>query len=114
MQVTARQATRLDAISGHFDPWLLGIACALACLGVVMVGSAAVAGAGMDVGPWYFLTRHVIFLAVGLVLAGLLMRTELKFIEQRSQLLLLGCFALLLLVFVPGIGHTVNGARRWL
>ncbi|MES2858891.1 MAG: putative lipid II flippase FtsW [Pseudomonadota bacterium] len=109
-----RQATRLDAIGGRFDPWLLGCTIALACLGVIMVGSAAVAGAGMDVGPWYFLTRHVMFLAGGLVLAGLLMRTELKHIEQRNQLLLLGCFALLLLVFVPGIGHTVNGARRWL
>ncbi len=109
-----RQATRLDAIGGRFDPWLLGCSIALACLGVVMVGSAAVAGAGMDVGPWYFLTRHVMFLAAGLVLAGLLMRSELKFIEQRNQLLLLGCFALLLLVFVPGIGRTVNGAQRWI
>ena len=39
MNDTARQATRLDAIGGRFDPWLLGIACTLACLGVVMVGS---------------------------------------------------------------------------
>ena len=109
-----RQATRVDDIGGRFDPWLLGCSIALACLGVVMVGSAAVAGAGMDVGPWYFLTRHLLFLAGGLVLAGLLMRTELKFIEQRNQLLLLACVVLLMLVFVPGIGHTVNGARRWI
>jgi cell division protein FtsW len=109
-----RQATRVDDIGGRFDPWLLGVAIALACFGVVMVGSAAVAGAGMDVGPWYFLTRHAMFLAVGLVLAAIAMRTELKFIEQHSQLLLLACFALLLLVFVPGIGSSVNGARRWI
>ena len=109
-----RQATRVDDIAGRFDPWLLGISIGLACLGVVMVGSAAVAGAGMDVGPWYFLTRHVVFLCVGIVLAAIIMRTELKLVEQHSQLLLLACFALLLLVFVPGIGHTVNGARRWL
>ena len=111
---SSRQATRVDDIDGRFDPWLLGCAILLACLGVVMVGSAAVAGAGMDVGPWYFLTRHVMFLAGGLVLAGILMRTELKFIEQRSQLLLLACFVLLLMVFVPGIGSSVNGARRWI
>ncbi|HPM57679.1 MAG TPA: hypothetical protein PK227_11150, partial [Thermomonas sp.] len=80
---TPRQATRVDDIRGRFDPWLLGVAIALACTGVVMVGSAAVAGAGMDVGPWYFLTRHVLFLAVGLVLAAIAMRTELKTIEQR-------------------------------
>lgn len=109
-----RQATRVDDIGGRFDPWLLGVAIALGCTGVVMVGSAAVAGAGMDVGPWYFLTRHVMFLAVGVVLAAIAMRTELKTIEQYSQLLLLGCFVLLLLVYVPVLGSTVNGARRWI
>jgi cell division protein FtsW len=109
-----RQATRVDDIGGRFDPWLLGTSIALACLGVVMVGSAAVAGAGMDVGPWYFLSRHVVFLVVGIGLAAALMRTELKTIEQHSRFLLLACFVLLLLVFAPGIGHSVNGARRWL
>jgi cell division protein FtsW len=111
---TPRQATRVDEIGGHFDPWLLGCGIVLACLGVVMVGSAAVAGAGMDVGPWYFLTRHLMFLAGGMLLAAIAMRMELKFVEQHSQWLLLACVVLLLLVFVPGIGKTVNGARRWL
>lgn len=112
---TTRQATRLDAIGGHFDPWLLGISCALACLGVVMVGSASIGVAdGHDVGAFYFLGRHVVFLAIGLVMALWLMRTELKTIEQHNQWLLLVCFLLLIAVFVPGIGKSVNGARRWL
>lgn len=112
---TASQATRLDAIGGRFDAWLLGIACALASLGVVMVGSASIGIAdGLDVGPFYFLTRHVVFLAGGIVLAAWLMRTELKLVEQHNQWLLLVCFVLLLLVFAPGIGRSVNGARRWL
>ena len=111
MTDSARQATRLDAIGGRFDPWLAGLAIALACLGVVMVGSSSIAQAA---DPFYYLTRHVVFLGAGTVLALWLMRTELKAIEQRSQWLMLGCFVLLLLVFVPGIGHTVNGARRWL
>ena len=115
MQDTARQATRLDAISGHFDPWLLGIACALACLGVVMVGSSAIAvGEAHDVGPFYYLTRHLVFLAGGVALAAWLMRSELKTIEQHNQWLLLVCVVLLLLVFVPGIGRSVNGAQRWI
>ena len=115
MTDTARQATRLDEIGGHFDPWLLGIACTLACLGVVMVGSSSIAIAeGLNVGPFYFLTRHIVFLAGGVGLAVWLMRTELKTVEQHSQWLLLLCFVLLLAVFVPGIGRSVNGARRWL
>jgi cell division protein FtsW len=115
MSESARQATRLDAIGGHFDPWLLGISCALACLGVVMVGSASIGVAdGHGVSPFYFLTRHVVFLAIGLVMALWVMRTELKTVEQHSQWLLLVCFVLLIAVFVPGIGRSVNGARRWL
>ncbi|MFN3703209.1 putative lipid II flippase FtsW [Thermomonas sp.] len=108
------QATRLDEIGGRFDPWLLGASIALACLGVVMVGSAAIAGGGTDAGPWYFLSRHIVFLLVGLGLAAIMMRTDLKTLEKHSQWLLLGCVVLLLLVFVPGIGKTVNGARRWI
>lgn len=110
-----RQATRLDAIEGRFDPWLLGAAIALASIGVVMVGSSSIAiGEGLGVGPMYFLTHHVVYLALGLVMAIWLMRVELKWIEQYDRLLLLGCFVLLLLVFVPGIGDSVNGAQRWL
>ena len=115
MDAVARQATRYDAIQGRFDPWLLGIALALVCLGVVMVGSASVAIAE-DEGssPYYYLIRHAVFISGGLVLATWIARTELKTVEQHSWWLLLACFVLLLLVFVPGIGRTVNGARRWL
>jgi len=112
---SAHQATRLDAIRGRFDPWLLGVSIALACFGLVMVASSSISiGEGLGVGPFYFLTRHVMFLAIGIGFAVWLMRTELKSIEHYGQWLLLACFVLLLLVFVPGIGHRVNGARRWL
>ncbi|TWI14184.1 putative lipid II flippase FtsW [Aerolutibacter ruishenii] len=115
MDTAARQATRFDAIQGRFDPWLLGIALALVCLGVVMVGSASVAIAE-DEGnsPYYYLLRHSVFIGGGLVLAAWIARTDLKTVEQHSWWLLLACFVLLLLVFLPGIGRTVNGARRWL
>ena len=110
-----QQATRLDALPGRYDPWLLGASIALACIGVVMVASSSIAiGEGLDVGPYYFLAKHLMFLVVGAGVAGLLMRTELKSIEQQDRLMLVLCFVLLILVFVPGIGKTVNGAKRWL
>ncbi|SKA19647.1 putative lipid II flippase FtsW [Novilysobacter spongiicola] len=115
MSESVRQATRLDAITGRFDPWVLGVAGVLACLGVVMVGSSSIAIAiDYDLGPFHYLVRHVLFLVGGIGLAIWLMRTDLKTIEQHSQWLLLGCFGLLVAVFVPGIGHEVNGARRWI
>lgn len=112
---TSRQATRLDAIQGRFDPWLLGATIALACLGVIMVASSSIAIAENDgVGPFYYLIRHAVFLAAGCGLAIWAMRTELKSVEQKNQWLLLLCFVLLLAVFVPGIGKSVNGAKRWI
>ncbi len=111
MNDLSRQATRLEAIGGHFDKWLLGAIIALTGLGVVMVASSSIA---LMSSPFYYLNRHLIFLAIGIVLAGIAMRTELKSIEQYNQVLLLGCFALLVVVFVPGLGSSVNGARRWI
>lgn len=110
-----RQATRIDDIHGRFDPWIIGAALALVALGVVMVGSSSIAiGEDHGVGAFHFLTRHLMFLGVGVVLCVLMARVELKTIEEYNQLLLLGCFVLLLLVFIPGLGHTVNGAQRWI
>ncbi|MCD9027053.1 putative lipid II flippase FtsW [Luteimonas sp. BDR2-5] len=110
-----RQATRLDDIHGRFDPWLVGVAIAIATLGIVMVASSSIAiGEDMGVGRYYFLSRHLVFLAAGIVLAALVMRTELRTIEKYDRLALVACVALLLLVFVPGLGRTVNGAHRWI
>ncbi|WP_093287872.1 putative lipid II flippase FtsW [Pseudoxanthomonas sp. CF125] len=106
-----RQATRLEAIGGRYDPWLLGVTLALTALGVVMVASSSIA---MDSNPFYYLTRHLVFLGLGIGLAYVAMRTELKTVEHYNQWLLLACFVLLLLVYVPGLGSSVNGARRWI
>src|SRR5687767_8915706 len=110
----ANQALRFDELEGRFDSWLLCIALALAGLGVVMVASSSMPYAMSNgAGPFHYLIRHLVFLALGIGMASVLMRTEMKRVEQYSQFLLLLCFGLLLAVFVPGIGKTVNGARRW-
>lgn len=106
-----RQATRLDAITGRFDPWLLGLIGALLCLGIVMVGSSAVA---QHTSPTYYLGKHVLFVTAGLVAAAVVMRMELKTIERYAQWLPIVGLVLLLLVAIPGLGVTVKGARRWI
>lgn len=114
-QDNSRQATRLDAIPGRFDPMLLLITLALMSLGVVMVASSSIAIAeGLDVGPFYFLTRHLVFLALGIGLAWALMQVELKTVEKYSHVMLALSLALLVVVFLPGIGKSVNGAQRWI
>src|SRR5690606_36913545 len=111
---STRQATRLDAIDGRYDGWLIAIAAAIAAFGVIMVASSSIAVAvNHREGPFYYLGRHVVFLAVGIALCVAVMRTDLKLVEKYPQALLGACVLMLMLVFVPGLGHTVNGARRW-
>ena len=111
----SNQAQKLEAITGRYDPVLATIAIAIASIGVVMVGSSSIAVAdGQGLGPFYFLIRHVVFLLGGIALASALMRTELKWLDQRSHLMLILCFVLLAAVFIPGVGRTINGAKRWI
>ena len=51
---------------------------------------------------------------LGLALAGVAMRVELKLLEKYSVPLLLAALLMLLAVFVPHFGMRINGARRWL
>jgi len=111
MSELSSQATRMEAIGGAYDRWLLGAALVLATIGVIMVASASVALAG---DPTYYLKRHLMHLAIGVVLAGAVMRMELRQVEQYSQWLLVACFVLLFMVMLPGLGHSVNGAQRWI
>jgi cell division protein FtsW len=90
----------------------------LAVLGAVMVFSAtsvtAVASARFGNDTAYFFKRQVIFLVLGASLSVLLTRIDYDFYRRRIWLILAATFMLLLLVFVPGVRHTANGASRWI
>jgi cell division protein FtsW len=110
-----QQALRLDEIEGRYDRPLALATLVLAAFGMVMVASSSVAVAeSHGVGPLHYVTRHAVFLCAGAMLALLLARTELKHVDRYGRLLLLAGFVLLTLVFVPGLGVSVNGARRWI
>lgn len=109
------QARRHVEAKGRYDLGLIIAAVALACLGIVMVASSSVAiAAGQKIGEFYYLKRHLVFVAMGLVLAIAAAKLELHWLQRNASWLLLLGVALLLLVFVPGIGARINGARRWL
>jgi cell division protein FtsW len=81
-----------------------------------MVASSSIAVAdGHHIGEFYYLERHVTFLALGAAIAlWIALRVELNTLERCSGWLMLFTFALLVLVFVPHIGMRINGARRWI
>jgi cell division protein FtsW len=88
----------------------------LLAFGAVMVYSASsplgvLAGRGNGTGEFL---RYLIFGGAGLFAMNVLERRGLALFDRRVvSLMLLGSFALLVLVMVPGFGVQVNGARRW-
>jgi len=115
MASAAHQAMRRDELPGRYDLGIILAAAALASLGVIMVASSSIAIAdGQHVGSFYYLTRHVVFLMLGISLGVVVTRIELDWFERNAFVLLLLAIILLLLVFVPGLGLRMNGARRWI
>ncbi len=105
-------------LPAEVDNTLLWSSLILLLLGMVMVYSAsiAIAEAGRYTGnqPAYFLVRHGVFLAIGLIAGGLAFQIPLTTWQKISPWLFVIGFVLLTLVLIPGVGRNVNGARRWL
>lgn len=88
---------------------------ALASIGVVMVASASIAfAADVYSDPWYFLKRHLVFLAAGAFGALLVSRISLATWSNLSWTLLFFALGMLLAVLIPGVGRSVNGSMRWI
>ncbi len=99
----------------RLDPYLLVPAMCLLAIGVIMVASASIAIAeGFSVSAWHFVSRHVIFIVLGLTLAASLRFVSSRHLEAVSGYCLLASIAILLLPFIPGLGHEVNGSTRWI
>ena len=109
----ARSSSKHGAV--HLDPVTLALSLAIVLLGLVMVTSASVSIASQESGqPFYYLERQLFLTLIGGACAALVFSIPTELLERASLPLLAIAIALLLIVLVPGLGHSVNGSRRWL
>jgi cell division protein FtsW len=116
--------TSLGALPHHprsmpvYDASLAWSAILLLAIGLVMVYSASIAmaeaSAHSGFRSWYFLARHAMFVGVGVLAAFVAFQVPMKAWQRLAPWIFLAGVVLLALVFVPGIGRSVNGSRRWL
>ena len=90
---------------------ILLITLLLLVTGLMMMTSAAVE---VTSDPLYHLKRQGVFAVIGVVVMAFTISVPVRFWYRASWYLLMGSFALLLLVLVPGIGKVVNGSARWI
>jgi cell division protein FtsW len=99
----------------HLDPVTIALALGIVLLGLVMVTSASVSIAGQESGqPFYYLERQLLLTLAGAGCAALVFAVPTELLERASLPLLMIAVGLLLVVLIPGLGHSVNGSRRWL
>jgi cell division protein FtsW len=99
----------------HIDTVTLALVFAILLLGLIMVTSASISIASRDGGDSFaFLERQLALCLIGSLLASIVFCNRTEFLEKMARPLLIGALALLFAVLVPGLGHVVNGSRRWI
>ena len=99
----------------HLDTVLIIVIGVLLCGGLVMLTSASISLAERNTGnPFFYLQRQLVAVAIGLTGAAVMMRIPTQVWERFGIVLVCLAIGLLMAVFVPGLGHTVNGSTRWL
>ncbi len=100
-------------------PWVDGKAmlCVLALLafGFVMVTSSSLEIAARNLhDPLHFLERQVVYALIGVLCAAVAYFIAPETVFRNGGWLMAAASLLLLIVFLPEIGKTVHGSRRWI
>lgn len=116
--LTARnpyRRARKESVFAGFDPVLTVAVAILLLIGTLLVYAATrdwYASNGLD--PQYYLKRHVINIAIGIMLAWGTTVIDYRLLRAYTPILwVLGVLGLAF-VLIPGLGAEVNGAQAWI
>lgn len=105
-------------MSNVYDRGLLLTAFVLMGVGLIMIySSTSVINPSMakkNVTQFFYFKKHVFTLLLGLGIMFVFFKLRPDFIKKLALPLMVVSFILLMLVFVPGIGVSANGAKRWI
>jgi cell division protein FtsW len=87
----------------------------LMSLGFIMVASSSIYVADDMTGdPFYFASRQLIFISVGLLAMSIFLLLPSDFLFKSDWIFMLISILLLVALFIPDIGTSVNGSIRWI
>ena len=101
-------------MSNKEDKWLFILVLIIGLFGIIMIYSASYIWADYKFhDPFKYLKTQFVFYIIGIILMIVLKHIDAKIYYKKANLIILGCFILLLLVLIPGIGQIRNGSRSW-
>lgn len=116
LPATARRLAVPGVATARF--WILAsIVTVLNMVGILMViSSSSVASARLTDGasPWFYAQRQLMFTGMGFVVLLVMLMVSVQFWRRIAYPMLVVSLVPLLLVLVPGVGATKNGAARWI
>ncbi|VFP79843.1 cell division protein FtsW [Candidatus Erwinia haradaeae] len=96
-----------------YDRTLLWLAFGLAIIGLIMVTSASMSiSQRLLEDPFFFAKRDALYLLLSLGIARITLCIKMDLWQRSSTIILLLTIILLFLVLI--IGHSINGAMRWI
>lgn len=111
----AQRKTKTKEINNSFDFILFITVMLLLALGITMVLSASSPSALATTGSSYtYVLKQLLSAAIGIVAMLILSKIDYKVYSKFYKIAYIASIGVLLLVLVPGLGRTVNGARRWI
>lgn len=97
------------------DVVLFAVILVLAGVGIAMSYSASAVYAMKNFGDsYYFLKKQLLWFAAGFALLFVFKEIDYRLYRRHTKLMLLLSLALLVMVFLPGLGHGAKGSMRWL
>ena len=112
--ITLPKASPVTAALGRRRLVVL-LAVTLYVFGLVMVASASSGELLLQhADQWTLLKKQAIFGIVGLSAMWVAMRIPLELVRRLARPTVWICFALVMVVMIPGVGHSANGATRWI
>jgi cell division protein FtsW len=109
----SRSAGRQQRLA--LDPVVVTAVFGLLLVGLVMVTSASLNVAERATGdPFFHFERQLLSVLLGCTIGAAMLFVPVSLWKRLAPWLLILSFALLLLVLIPGLGHEVNGSRRWI
>ena len=95
--------------------WVLVVAAiGVTIFGSVLVWSASRADMASANDPQSYLKRHLINVVVAMVLGYVASRLDYRWLRAYTPIIYIVSVLLLLVVFIPGLGTSIAGARAWI
>ncbi|MEW6585187.1 MAG: putative lipid II flippase FtsW [Nitrospirota bacterium] len=105
-------------VTDRYDRWVLLVTMLLTVLGALMIYSTTSVVtptlAKKGVTEFFYFKKHFFTIAIGFAFMFIAYRARPELLKKMAVPLLIISLILLILVFVPGIGISAGGARRWI